>query len=312
MDLLSPAVVLGTALSVLIGVSLGLLGGGGSILTVPILVYVIGLPAHEAVLLSLLIVGATSIAALIPYARSQRVRFKTGSVFGVASMLGAFVSGKFAHLLSGTLLLLLFGLMMLVTAIAMMRGKAEAPCVDCDKQREGPLSQLPIPKILLEGLVVGAVTGLVGAGGGFLVVPALVLFAKLPMRAAVGTSLLVIAMKSFAGFAGHVSNTHVDWAFAALATGAAVVGSFAGSHWAGRVPQAFLRRAFAWFVIVMAVFMLTQEAPKALGYRVELRHAWPLALGITAATLLAAAVDLVRRARRVRLPRSRDSVPAGR
>lgn len=296
MALLSTPVLVGTALAVLIGLSLGLLGGGGSILTVPILVYVIGVPAHEAIALSLLVVGTTSIAAIIPHARGGRVQWKTGALFGATSMVGAFIAGKLAHHIPATVLLLLFGAMMMITAVAMMRGKkdgAKEPEVD---QPEGKLSELPIGKIVLEGLGVGAVTGLVGAGGGFLVVPALVLLGKLPMRTAVGTSLLVIAMKSFAAFAGYLSTTEVNWGLGAMVTAAAVLGSFFGGGLAGSVPQDLLRRGFAWFVVVMAVFILSQEIPRALGSPVDLASAWPLVLGASAVPLLLAVVDLARRA----------------
>ncbi|MDF3070662.1 MAG: hypothetical protein K0R38_6263 [Polyangiaceae bacterium] len=302
MDLLSTSVLAGTALAVLIGVSLGLLGGGGSILTVPILVYVVGLATHEAIALSLLIVGTTSVAALVPHARAGRVRWRTGALFGATSMASAFVAGKLAHWIPGTVLLLFFGAMMFATAVAMMRGKPPGTCDDGALPAEGKLSELPLAKILAEGLSVGAVTGLVGAGGGFLVVPALMLFARLPMRSAVGTSLLVIAMKSFAAFGGYASATHVDWGFAAMATTAAVAGSFVGSGLAGRVPEALLRRGFAWFVVVMAVFILSQEVPRALGYRVQLGSAWPLVLGVSAVPLALAILDLARRARRAALP----------
>jgi uncharacterized membrane protein YfcA len=295
MSLLSLPVIAGVVLSVLIGVALGLLGGGGSILTVPILVYVIGVPAHEAIALSLLVVGTTSIAALIPHARGGRVRWKTGALFGATSMVGAYVAGKLAHHVPATVLLLLFGAMMLVTAIAMMRGRKEAaPEVDA---QEGRLRDLGIPKIVLEGLAVGAVTGLVGAGGGFLVVPALVLLGKLSMRAAVGTSLLVIAMKSFAAFAGYVQTVPIDWSLGAVQTLAAVAGSFGGGALAGRVPQALLRRGFAWFVVVMAVFILFQEIPRALGMPIDLATAWPLVLGASAIPAVLAVIDLARRAR---------------
>lgn len=297
MSLVSLPVIAGTALAVLIGISLGLLGGGGSILTVPILVYVIGVPAHEAIALSLLVVGTTSVAGLVPHARGGRVRWKTGALFGATSMVGAFVAGKLAHLVPATALLLFFGGMMLVTAIAMMRGRAAAEDPAAAEAPEGALSSLPITKIVLEGLAVGAITGLVGAGGGFLVVPALVLLGRLPMRAAVGTSLLVIAMKSFAGFAGYAQSVSVDWPLAGLVTSAAVVGSFGGSALAGRVHHDLLRRGFAWFVVVMAVFILLQEVPRALGIPLDLATAWPLVLGASAIPAVLAAIDLARRAR---------------
>jgi uncharacterized membrane protein YfcA len=295
MALLSTPVLVGTALAVLIGLSLGLLGGGGSILTVPILVYVVGLPTHEAIALSLLVVGTTSIAALVPHARGGRVQWKTGALFGATSMVGAFAAGKLAHHVPATVLLLLFGGMMMITAVAMMRGKKDAAKESETDQPEGQLSELPIGKIVLEGLGVGAVTGLVGAGGGFLVVPALVLLGKLPMRTAVGTSLLVIAMKSFAAFAGYLSTTEMNWGLGAMVTAAAVLGSFFGGGLAGSVPQDLLRRGFAWFVVVMAVFILAQEIPRALGSPVDLASAWPLVLGASAIPLVLAIIDLARR-----------------
>lgn len=285
----------GVVLAILIGVSLGLLGGGGSILTLPILVYVMSVPPHEAIALSLLVVGATSLAALVPHARARNVRWKTGALFGATSMVGAFGAGKLAHFIPATVLLLFFGAMMLVTAVAMMRGRRG--CEGEDEAPEPRVSELPIVKIVLEGLAVGAVTGLVGAGGGFLVVPALVLLGKLPMRAAVGTSLLVIAMKSFAGFAGYAGNVSVDWGIAAAVTGAAVAGSFAGSALAGRTRQDLLRRGFAWFVVVMAVFILVQEVPRALGVELDLASAWPLVLGASALPSTIGLIDLARRAR---------------
>lgn len=291
MSLTSLPVLAGIALAVLVGVSLGLLGGGGSILTVPILVYVIGVPTHEAIALSLLVVGTTSAAALLPHARAEQVRWKMGALFGATSMVGAYGAGKLAHLVPATVLLLLFGAMMLVTAGAMMRPRKTEEKVE---DRDAPL---PIFKIVLEGLAVGAVTGLVGAGGGFLVVPALVLLGGLPMRAAVGTSLLVIAMKSFAGFAGYLDSVPVDWPLAAAVTTAAVLGSFVGGAIAGRVPQALLRRGFAWFVVVMAVFILIQEIPRMLGMPLELTTAWPLVAAASAVPIALAVVDLVRRAR---------------
>lgn len=298
MDLFSTPVLVGTVLAVLIGVSLGLLGGGGSILTVPILVYVIGVGSHEAIALSLLVVGATSVAALVPHARAGNVRWKTGLLFGVTSMMGAYGAGKLAHFIPGAVLLILFGVMMLVTAVFMMRGNKEpAETTTEDSKPDGKLSELPVAKIVAEGLVVGAVTGLVGAGGGFLVVPALVLFGKLPMRAAVGTSLLVIAMKSFAAFAGYAASTPIDWGLGALLATAAIVGSFGGSALAGIVPQTLLRRGFAWFVLVMAAFVLAQEVPRALGLELEPATAWPLVLSACAVPLALAVVDLARRAR---------------
>lgn len=256
---------LGLALSGLIGVALGLLGGGGSILTVPILLYVFHLEAHQAIATSLLVVGTTSLFALLPHAKAGRVRWQTGALFGLASMLGAWSAGRVAHLIPPTLLLLGFALMMLVTAVAMLRrGKASPAPLPSEAEQAEPQApgDLPFVKIVLEGLAVGAVTGLVGAGGGFLVVPALTLLGGLPMPVAVGTSLLVIAMKSYAALAGYLSTTAIPWQLAGAVTASAVGGSFVGAKLAGVVPPDRLRQGFGWFVVVMAFFILSQELPK--------------------------------------------------
>ncbi|GGK66725.1 sulfite exporter TauE/SafE family protein [Ornithinimicrobium pekingense] len=239
-------------LSVLVGVSLGLLGGGGSILTVPILAYVAGLDAKEAIAASLFVVGVTSAVSVVAHARAGRVRWRTGLIFGAAGMAGAFVGGLVGGYIPGTVLMIAFALMMLATAVAMIRG------------RRGPAAEpttgdLPVLKVVLEGLVVGLVTGLVGAGGGFLVVPALVLLGGLPMSVAVGTSLLVIAMKSFAGLAGYLTSVQLDWPLVLGVTAAAVAGSFVGARLAGVVPEQALRKGFGIFVLAMAVFVLVQE-----------------------------------------------------
>jgi uncharacterized membrane protein YfcA len=281
-------VVLGVLLAGLIGVSLGLLGGGGSILTVPILLYVFRMDPKVAIATSLFVVGVTSLVGLLPHARGGRVRWKTGLLFGGASMIGAWAAGKFvAPRIPAGVLLVLFGAMMFVTAMAMMRGrKSEGP----GKQAEPAGGSLPLGMILAEGLVVGAVTGLVGAGGGFLVVPALVLLGRLPMGVAVGTSLLVIGMKSFAGFAGYLSAVTVDWSTTLMVVSAAVVGSFVGSGLVSKVNPDTLRRGFGWFIVVMAVFILGQEVPKLLGYPVSLATHWPWLLSAMAVPAVAGVV----------------------
>ncbi|MFG1799470.1 sulfite exporter TauE/SafE family protein [Micromonospora carbonacea] len=251
------SLALTVGLAVLIGISLGLLGGGGSILAVPLLVYVADLPAKEAIATSLLVVGATSAVGVLPHARAHRVRWRTGLVFGLAGMTGAYAGGRLAAYVPAAVLLTGFALMMLATAVAMIRGRRDTG------ERPVP-HELPVPRVILDGVVVGLVTGLVGAGGGFLVVPALALLGGLPMPVAVGTSLVVIAMKSFAGLAGYLSTVGIDWGLAAAVTAAAVVGSLAGGRLAGRVPEAVLRRAFGWFVVVMGVFVLAQQLPDGL------------------------------------------------
>lgn len=249
---MSATLVITLLLSILVGFSLGLLGGGGSILTVPILAYVAGLEAKEAIAASLFVVGVTSAVSVVAHARNGRVRWRTGLIFGAAGMAGAFAGGLLGGYIPGTVLMIAFALMMLATAAAMIRG------------RRGPAGtptthELPVLKVVLEGLVVGLVTGIVGAGGGFLVVPALVLLGGLPMSVAVGTSLLVIAMKSFAGLAGYLTTVQLDWPLVLGVTAAAVAGSFVGARLAGVIPEQALRKGFGFFVLGMAVLVLVQE-----------------------------------------------------
>jgi len=240
---------LAIALSLLIGVSLGLLGGGGSILTTPILVYALGVEPKTAIASSLLVVGVTSLAALGQHARDGNVDWRVGLVFGAAGMLGAYAGGVVAGFLSATVLLVLFAAMMLATSVAMFRGRSAA----------APVTRPAGWMIVLDGLVVGAVTGLVGAGGGFLVVPALTLLGGLPMRRAVGTSLLVIALKSFAGYAGHAGHVQIDPYLVGVVAASAVVGSLVGGRLGSLVSPDALRRGFAGFVLVMALFVLGKE-----------------------------------------------------
>ncbi|MEU9856537.1 sulfite exporter TauE/SafE family protein [Streptomyces sp. NPDC047974] len=277
--------VLAVAASLLVGVALGVLGGGGSILTVPILVHLAGQDAKEAIATSLFVVGVTSLAALVPHARARRVRWRTGLLFGAFGMAGAYGGGRLAEYVPGTALLVAFALMMLATAVAMLRTPrtARAP----EPGDGGP----SVRRIGVEGLLVGAVSGFVGSGGGFLVVPALVLLGGLSMGLAVGTSLLVIALNSFAGLAGHLSGATVDWGLALAVTAMAVLGSLVGARLADRIPQAALRRAFGWFVVAMGSFVLAQQ----LGPVVRTHPATWAVLG--AAGLAAAAGAVVRRAR---------------
>ncbi|WP_406055599.1 sulfite exporter TauE/SafE family protein [Streptomyces sp. NBC_01077] len=251
--------VLVVAASLLIGVSLGVLGGGGSILTVPILVYLAGQDAKEAIATSLFVVGVTSLAALVPHARARRVRWRTGLLLGAFSMAGAYGGGRLAAYVPGPLLLVAFALMMLATAVTMLRKPRRG------RERAGSTrGELPLARVAATGLGMGAVTGLVGSGGGFLVVPALAILGGLPMGVAVGTSLLVIAMNSFAGLAGHLSGVTVDRGLALTVTAAAVLGSLAGARLAGRIPQEALRTAFGWFVVVMGVFVLARQLSPAV------------------------------------------------
>ncbi len=267
------------AAAVLIGVTLGLLGGGGSILTVPILVYIAGVPAKEAIAMSLFVVGVTAAFAVIPHARAGRVRWRTGVIFGLAGMTGAYAGGRVAEYIPGQWLLIGFAIMMVATAVAMLRGRRT--------RADRPIPhELPIAHVLADGVVVGLVTGLVGAGGGFLVVPALALLGGLPMATAVGTSLLVIAMKSAAGLAGYLHSVHINWGLTLAVTAAAVAGSVLGGRLAGKISQDALRKAFGWFVIAMAAFVLLQQAPATT------RH-WLLTTPTGWATLAAAVLGAV-------------------
>lgn len=256
---MSISITITIVLAVLVGVTLGLLGGGGSILTVPILNYVAGMDPKEAIAASLFVVGSTSIISTILHARNGNVQWRTGLIFGVASMIGAYLGGLAGGYIPGTILMIAFALMMLATAGGMLRGRQGGSDNDAGESTEP--KKLPIGKILIEGLVVGAVTGLVGAGGGFLVVPALALLGGLPMAVAVGTSLLVISMKSFAGLAGYLTTVSLDWPLVLAVTGAAILGSFIGARLTNVVSETSLRKGFGVFVLVMGVFVLFQELP---------------------------------------------------
>ena len=250
-------IALTVALAAVVGVTLGLLGGGGSILLVPLLVYVAGMDSKEAIAASLVVVGVTAAVSVIGHARAGRVRWRTGLLFGAAGMVGAFAGGFLGGHLPGQLLMIAFALMMVATAVAMLRGRRK---VDSPPPHAG----LPAGRVLLDGVVVGLVTGLVGSGGGFLVVPALALLGGLPMGVAVGTSLLVISMKSAAGLTGYLATVSIDWPLVAAITVAAVVGSLVGARLVDRIPADALRKAFGWFVLGMGAFVLVQEAPGSI------------------------------------------------
>jgi uncharacterized protein len=240
---------LALALAGLIGLSLGLLGGGGSILTVPVLVYVLGFSAKPAIAMSLPVVGVTSLVGAALHWRLGNVRVRTALTFGVLAMAGAFAGARLAVFLSGAAQLALLAVVMLAAAASMLRGgSATVAAESVAAPRLAPL--LPV------ALGVGVLTGLVGIGGGFLVVPALVLLARVPMRQAVGTSLLVIAMNSAAGFAGYLDTVRFDWEFLAGFTAAAVVGALVGTALLTRIPQTALKRGFAVFLLAIGGFVL--------------------------------------------------------
>lgn len=245
--------VIGIALAALIGLSLGLLGGGGSILAVPVFVYVLGYGAKEAIAMSLAVVGATSLFGAASHWRAGNVNLRVAALFGVVAMGGTYLGARLAVFFSGAAQLALFAGVMLVAAYFMFRPKKVEP------EHAEEKGSMPIALIVAEGIAVGILTGLVGVGGGFLIVPALVLLGKVPMKQAVGTSLLVIAMKSAAGFVGYLGQVQVDWAFMGAFAGVAVAGILLGTWLVRFVPQHALQRAFAIFLVVMGTFILYQN-----------------------------------------------------
>lgn len=290
----------GIAASLLIGVLLGLLGGGGSILTVPLLVYVLKVEPRTAIAMSLLVVGVTSSSAAVVHARAGRVRWRTAFLFGAGGMVGAFSGGRVASYVPPTGLLLLFSGVMVAAAVAMLRRKEAPPSPE-----EAPTTtRTNVVAVFAQGLGVGLLSGLVGAGGGFLIVPALVL-SGLPTVAAVGTSLVVISLQCFAGLFGHLGHVELPWSLTGAVLVTAVTGSFIGGRLLTWLSPATVRKGFAWFVLGTATFMVAAQLPPSVreGMRPLLTRvgAWPLWVG--AAVL--GGVPFVLRWRRLHaLPRS--------
>lgn len=250
---------LGYALAALIGLSLGLLGGGGSILTVPIFVYLLGFGAKEAIAMSLAVVGATSLFGAVGHWRAGNVNLRIAALFGVVAMVGTYLGARLAVYFSGAIQLTLFAGVMLLAAIFMFRDPTSRLRATGCREPAKTVKDMPLGLIVLEGLGVGILTGLVGVGGGFLIVPALVLLGRVPIKQAVGTSLLVIAMKSAAGLVGYLGYVQVEWVFMALFTAVAIGGILLGTWMVQFVPQHSLQRAFAVFLLVMGGFILYQN-----------------------------------------------------
>lgn len=251
-------IALSVVLAIFVGVSLGLLGGGGSILTVPLLAYVAGMEPRHAIATSLLVVGVTSAVGAITHARAGRVRWRVAVLFGVAAMAGAYAGGRLARFVPGTVLMAAFAVIMIAAAVAMLRGRKNTTAA-------GIGLALPIIKIAALGGAIGIISGLIGAGGGFLLVPALALLGGLSMPVAVGTSLVVIAMQSLAGLAGHLASEHVDWRLAAIVTAAAVIGAVIGGRLTALVAATTLRKAFGWFVLLVASVILAEQTNPGIG-----------------------------------------------
>lgn len=246
---------IGLLLAALVGLSLGLLGGGGSVLAVPIFVYVLGYGAKEAIAMSLAVVGLTSLVAAVGHWRAGNVDLRVAATFAPLAMVGTYVGARLATLVSGTVQLVLFSLVMLASAVFMFRGSAPRMAVARDAE-QSPLALAPV---VAEALLVGVMTGFVGVGGGFLVVPALALLAKVPMRVAIGTSLVVIALNASVGFAGYLGEVQVPCLFMGSFAAVATAGALGGSRLACFVPQHALRRSFAVFLIVMGALILFEN-----------------------------------------------------
>ncbi|TKB97674.1 sulfite exporter TauE/SafE family protein [Pedobacter cryophilus] len=258
---------IGYLASILIGIALGLIGGGGSILTVPVLVYLFAVEPVLATAYSLFIVGLTSAVGSVGYFRKGLVNIKTAIVFGIPSIIAVFSTRAFIvpaipkevfsigdFMVSKNLLLMLFFAVIMILASYSMIKK------DKKNANEKPGEQkFNYPLILIEGAVVGIITGLVGAGGGFLIIPALVILSKLPMKEAVGTSLVIIAAKSLIGFFGEGGESIIDWQFLSIVSAFAIVGIFVGTALSKKINGEKLKPAFGWFVLVMGVYIIVKE-----------------------------------------------------
>ncbi len=268
--------LLGYTLAALMGLLLGLMGGGGSLLTVPIFVYVLGFEPKLAIAMSLPVVGGTSLVGAIGHWRAGNVQLKTAAVFGVVAMVGAYFGARLAAFISGATQLTLLAAVMLAAAISMFRS-ARQQTARGNAERDA-IRDMPSGLLIPVALCVGVITGVVGIGGGFLVVPALVLLARVSMRQAVGTSLLVIAMNSASGFAGYLGRVEVPWVFMLGFTAVAVAGIIAGLYLVRFISQRALKQAFAVFLVVMGAFILAKNQ-HAFGHEVApTKHAAQITL----------------------------------
>lgn len=248
--------------AIAIGISLGLLGSGGSILTVPVLVYLVGQEEKVAIAGSLFIVGSIALAGSLQYVRGGLINWRSVAIFGLPGMAGTYAGAAIAAYVSGLMQLALFAVVMLLASYLMLRP------IDLEDGERAPRA---LWKIAGDGLVVGVITGLVGVGGGFLIVPALVLLGGLSMHQAVATSLVIIALKSFSGFYKYLDvldkqDLGLDWPVLAVVTALGIGGSIVGSRLARRVHQDSLKRWFGYFLIVMGIYILARSLPGALGF----------------------------------------------
>lgn len=259
--------IVGYIASLIIGISLGLIGGGGSILTVPVLVYLFRVQPVIATAYSLFIVGSTSLVGSFPKYKGGEINLKTAIIFGIPSIAAVFATRAFIvpaipnELFSigslvatkSLLMMILFAVLMVFASVSMIRDKKK-PEIEANGEQK-----FNYPLILLEGTVVGVLTGLVGAGGGFLIIPALVLLSKLPMKQAVGTSLLIISAKSLIGFTGDVGKAEMNWGLLISVTGLAILGIFIGNILSKKVSADSLKKGFGWFVLAMGIYIIVKE-----------------------------------------------------
>jgi len=246
--------------ALMIGISLGLLGSGGSIITVPVLVYLLGQEEKIAIAGSLFVVGNIALAGSLQYVRPRLIDWRNVVVFGAPGMVGTYLGAVIAAYVPGIVQLVLFALVMLLASYMMLR-PVNLP--------DNPHQSRQSWKIASDGLLVGVVTGLVGVGGGFLIVPALVLLGGLAIHAAVATSLVIIALKSYSGFYKYLDvldqqDLQLDWQTLMIVTGLGIVGSYAGAKIANRMPQDKLKKGFGYFLIVMGIYILARSMPDVL------------------------------------------------
>lgn len=252
--------ILGFIGALLIGLSLGVFGSGGSILAVPILAYLVGQPEKVAIAGSLAVVAGISLAAAVPYARKRRVDWRSVVLFGLPGMAGTYLGAGLALYVPGAVQMALFAVVMLVAAVMMLRS---------ERQEYEPGEPRARYKVVADGLAVGVLTGLVGVGGGFLIVPALVLLGGLPMRLAVGTSLIIITLKSISGFVKYVDvlatlGLSLDWSVIGLFIVVGTLASWVGGRISASLPQTALRQGFAVFLVIMAVGILFRSTVTGL------------------------------------------------
>ncbi len=252
--------------ALIIGVTLGLIGGGGSILTVPVLVYLLAVNPVTATAYSLFVVGTTSLVGALKNIPKKLVDFRTAIVFSIPAFIAVYCTRKFIvpsipeqifsigdfTFTKDVGIMLFFAVIMLLAAASMIRSKSKEP-------EEGSKVVYNYTLIVLEGIVIGVITGLVGAGGGFLIIPALVLMAKLPMKKAIATSLLIIAIKSLIGFVGDIETMEIDWGFLIIFTSISIGGIWLGIFLSNFIDGKKLKKAFGWFVLVMAVYIIWKE-----------------------------------------------------